>query len=92
VRPPYRARPDSRMRPPGGGQDGAVGTVDASGYNYSQFRRHHLVEEVAGAVSLRGVRPGAPAPDFELPRVGGGTLALAALHDRPTLLHFGSFT
>jgi hypothetical protein len=69
-----------------------VDTLDASGYNYAQFRRHHLVEEVAGAVSLRGVRPGARAPELESPRVGGGTLSLAALRDRPTLLHFGSFT
>ncbi len=90
--PLSRARPDSCMRRPGDGEDGKVDTVDASGYNYAQFRRHHLVEEVAAAVSLRGVRPGAPAPDFELPRVGGGTLSLAVLHDRPTLLHFGSFT
>lgn len=66
--------------------------VDASRYNYTQFRRHHLVEEVVATVSLRGVLPGARAPDFELPRVGGGMLSLAALRDRPTLLHFGSFT
>ncbi len=38
-------------------------------------------------MSLRGVRPGAPGPEFELPRVGGGTLSLAAIRDRPTLLH-----
>ena len=69
-----------------------MGLVDSSNYNYAEFRRHHLVEEVAAAVSLHGPRPGAPAPDFELPRVGGGTLSLAALCDRPTLLHFGSFT
>ncbi|MBW3574381.1 MAG: hypothetical protein KY450_05865 [Actinobacteria bacterium] len=66
--------------------------VDSSDYNYVEFRRHHLVEEVAAVVRLQGVRPGAPAPEFELPRVGGGTLSLRALRDRPTLLHFGSFT
>ncbi len=61
-------------------------------YNYSHFRRHHLAEEVAAVVSLRGVRPGAPAPDFELPRADGGMLRLSALRDRPALVHFGSFT
>ncbi len=66
--------------------------VGSSDYNYAEFRRHHLVEEVAAAVGLHGLGPGAPAAEFELPRVGGGTLSLAALRDRPTLLHFGSFT
>ncbi len=80
------------MRAPADGQDATVEPVDSSDYNYAQFRRHHLVEEVAAVVRLQGVRPGAPAPEFELPRVGGGTLSMAALRDRPTLLHFGSFT
>lgn len=80
------------MRTPADGEDANVGPVDSSDYNYGEFRRHHLVEEVAAAVSLHGPRPGARAPDFQLPRVGGGTLSLAALGDRPILLHFGSFT
>ncbi len=64
----------------------------ADEYNYEHFRRHHLVEEVARFLVRRGVRPGAAAPEFELPAVGGGTVRLADLRDRPTLLHFGSFT
>ncbi len=80
------------MRRPADGEDASVDPVEPSDYNYAEFHRHHLVEEVAAAVRLQGVRPGAPAPEFELPRVGGGTLSMAALRDRPTLLHFGSFT
>ena len=80
------------MRAPADGQDATVEPVDLSDYNYTQFRRHHLVEEVAAVVRLQGVRPGAPAPEFELPRAGGGALWLRELLDRPTLLHFGSFT
>lgn len=59
-------------------------SVDSSDYNYAEFRRHHLVEEVVVAVGLHGPRPSAPAPDFELPRVGGGTL-LRAGHRRSRL-------
>ena len=77
---------------PEDGEDASVKSVDSSDYNYAEFRRHHLVEEAAAVVGLHGLRPGAPAPDFALPRVGGGTLSMAALRDRPTLLHFGSFT
>lgn len=61
-------------------------------YNYEHFRRRHLAEEVGAFVVGRGVRPGALAPDFELPAVGGGTVRLSDLRDRPVLLHFGSFT
>jgi hypothetical protein len=87
-----RAQQVSGMTRRSDGEDATVRASDASAYNYTQFRRHHLVEEVAAVVSLRGVRPGAPAPGFELPRVGGGMLSLAALRDRATVLHFGSFT
>lgn len=61
-------------------------------YNYEHFRRPHLAQEVVGFLAARGVRPGSLAPEFELPAVGGGTVRLADLRDRPTLLHFGSFT
>ena len=61
-------------------------------YNYDHFGRRHLAEEIRGFVVGRGVGPGALAPDFELPAVGGGTVRLADLRDRPVLLHFGSFT
>ena len=69
-----------------------MGTIEPSDYNYAQFRRHHMLEEFVAVVSLHGLRPGSPAPDFELPRVGGGRLSLTALRNRPTLLRFGSFT
>ena len=61
-------------------------------YNYRHFRTRHLLLDVEGTIHARGVRPGEPAPDWELPRVGGGTLRLSDLRGRPTLLHFGSFT
>ena len=80
------------MRTLADGEEASVGPVEASDYNYGEFRRHHLVEEVAALVRLQGVHPGARAPDFELPRVGGGTVSLASLRDRPTVLHFASFT
>jgi hypothetical protein len=69
----------------------AVGPVRDE-YNYEHFRRRHLAEEVWGFLVGRGVRPGDPAPEFELPAVGGGVVRLADLRDRPTLLHFGSYT
>lgn len=61
-------------------------------YNYEHFRRRHLAEEVGGFLVGRGVGPGALAPDFELPAVGGGTVRLVDRRDRPVLLHFGSYT
>ena len=80
------------MRAPADGEEPSVDPIEASDYNYVEFRRHHLVEEVGAVVRLQGLRPGTPAPDFQLPRVGGGSLSLAALLNRPVLLHFGSFT
>jgi hypothetical protein len=39
------------------------------------------------------VQAGDPAPDFELPRIGGaGSIALSGLRGRPVVLVFGSFT
>jgi peroxiredoxin Q/BCP len=38
------------------------------------------------------VRSGDLAPDFVLPRAGGGMLRLSDLRGMPVLLHFGSFT
>ena len=50
-----------------------------------------MAEELR-AFSRRGVAPSEPAPDFESAAVGGGVVRLSDLFDRPTLLHFGSFT
>jgi hypothetical protein len=61
-------------------------------YNFEHFRTKHLVRDGKRTVRNHGIRPGELAPDFELPRVGGGTLRLSDLRGRPVLLHFGSFT
>jgi peroxiredoxin Q/BCP len=34
------------------------------------------------------LRPGVPAPDFELPRDGGGSLSLSGLRGKPVVLFF----
>lgn len=46
----------------------------------------------AAATVLPGIRLGQPAPDFTLPRLGGGDLHLAALRGKPVLLNFWSVT
>lgn len=61
-------------------------------YNFERFRTKHLLWDAAGTLEARGIPPGEPAPDFELPRVGGGRLRLSDLRGKPVLLHFGSFT
>ncbi|MDQ4075287.1 MAG: hypothetical protein M3220_03475 [Chloroflexota bacterium] len=61
-------------------------------YNYEHFRTIHLLRDVRRTLTDRGVRPGNLAPDFELPRVSGGSLQLSELRGRPVLLHFGSYT
>jgi hypothetical protein len=61
-------------------------------YNFEHFRTRHLLYDAAGTIRSRGIPPGEPAPDFVLPVVGGGMLRLSDLRDRPTLLHFGSYT
>jgi hypothetical protein len=62
------------------------------GYNFEHFRTSNLVTDAVKTVRGVGVRPGERAPDFALPRVGGGTWRLSEALDRPILLHFGSFT
>jgi peroxiredoxin len=47
---------------------------------------------VVKTVAARGIAPGEPAPDFELPMVGGGTWRLARHLNPPILLRFGSFS
>ena len=61
-------------------------------YNFTHFRTKHLVQDGRRTATGRGIQPGEPAPDFELPQVGGGTLRLSAFRGRPVLLHFGSFS
>lgn len=62
-------------------------------YNYAHFRRRHAIADVVGALTRRGVFPGSPAPDFDLPCAGGGRLHLSdVVSAGPVLLHFASFT
>ena len=67
----------------------ATGTQE---YNYEHFRAAHVLEEVSRLFGGAGVPPGEPAPDFELPRAGGGSVRLGDLRDEPVLLHFASPT
>lgn len=66
--------------------------VSFDAYNYDHFHSGHLVSEVRTTLEHRGIPPGTTAPDFELPRVDGGSLRLSALRGPPVLLHFGSLT
>lgn len=61
-------------------------------YNFEHFRREHLLRDGRRTLTNAGIRPGEPAPDFELSRADGDGLRLSALRGRPVLLHFGSFT
>ena len=59
-------------------------------YNYDTFRRHMVPEDLG---FRGGPRPGEPAPDFDLPTVGGGRFRLSAHRGkRPVLIEFGSIT
>ena len=68
------------------------GKMDVDDYNFAHFRTKHLLADLQATLAKQGIQPGPPAPDFELPRVDGGTLRLSSLRDKPVLLHFGSFT
>ena len=61
-------------------------------YNYEHFRTKHLLQDARRTLRKEGVLPGQTAPDFELPKAGGGSLRLSELRGRPALLHFGSYT
>lgn len=64
----------------------------ADDYNFHHFRGKHLLLDALGTIRSKGIQPGEIAPDFTLPRVGGGEVTLSELRPRPVLLHFGSFT
>lgn len=66
--------------------------LPADAYNYDHFGPDQLRYELAQVIDGPWLRPGQPAPDFELPLTGGGTVRLSGLLDRPVLLHFTSFT
>lgn len=61
-------------------------------YNYDHFRAWHLLSDAKATLRARGIRPGELAPDFELPRVDGGTLRLSDLRGGPVYLRFSSRT
>jgi hypothetical protein len=65
---------------------------DLEHYNFRHFRTRHLAYDAWATLAKEGIPPGEPAPDFELPRVSGGTLRLSSMRGRPLLLHFGSYT
>ncbi len=66
--------------------------VPVEDYNLEHFRTIHLLRDARRTLTNQGVPPGALAPDFELPRVGGDAMRLSDLRGRPTILHFGSYT
>ncbi len=61
-------------------------------YNYEHFRTTHLINDLRRTLAVRGVHPGQPAPDFDLPLAEGGSVRLHDLRGKPVLLRFGSFT
>ncbi len=61
-------------------------------YNFDQFRTEHLIEDAKRTIAKQSIAPGTLAPDFELPRAGGGKLRLSELRGRPVILHFGSLS
>jgi hypothetical protein len=61
-------------------------------YNFEHFRTRTLLRDAERSLEARGVKPGEIAPDFELPKVGVGSLRLSELRGRPVVLHFGSFS
>lgn len=63
----------------------------AGTYNFEHFKRRHFIEDFKMTFQ-RLMEPGERVPDFELPKVGGGTLRLTSLRGRPVALRFGSFT
>lgn len=67
-------------------------TLPVDEYNFEHFRTRHLLMDLQGTATTRGIQPGEPAPDFELPSSDGGTQRLSDLRGEVVLLHFGSAT
>jgi hypothetical protein len=59
-------------------------------YNYDTFRRHMMQQDMH---FRGGPAPGQPAPDFDLPTLGGERFRLSQYRrQRPVLIEFGSIT
>jgi hypothetical protein len=61
-------------------------------YNFSHFRVKQIIDDVRHTVGTHGAQPGEPAPDFELPLVGGGDVRLHDLRGKPLVMRFASYT
>lgn len=61
-------------------------------YNYEHFWAKHLLGEIVRSARGAGLRPGQPAPEFDLVSTEGERVKLSGLLDRPLILHFGSGT
>lgn len=66
--------------------------ISPEDYNYDHFRLPLLADQLKRTFARSGLEPGEMAPDFKLPRAGGGTLRLSDLSGAPVLLRFGSPT
>ncbi len=64
----------------------------ANDYNFEHFHTGILIEDGVRTIQAQGVCAGELAPDFELSKVGGGSLRLSDLRGKPVLLHFGSYS
>lgn len=53
--------------------------VGIDAYNFTHFRTIHLLRDGQRTLTDRGIQPGDLAPNFTLPRVGGGVLCLSDL-------------
>jgi hypothetical protein len=63
--------------------------MDALRYNYDAFRKEMAWQNLH---FHGGPQPGTPAPDFELPVLGGGSFRLSHRSGKPVLIEFGSIT
>lgn len=61
-------------------------------YNFEHFTTLILLHDAMRTIRADGICAGEIAPDFELEKVGGGTVRLSDRRGRPVLLHFGSFS
>ena len=61
-------------------------------YNFEHFTRDVLVNEIKQSRKPSSLKPGYPAPDFDLEDTDGKQITLSKTKGKPVLLHFFSFT